>query len=210
MDHEKYAYEEHWKRKKRFGRQQALIGAGILLAVIVLWNTLPNIIPSSNVIPTPTTSYIEYGSRRIPSVIPQQVDFPAPALTLQTPEGDSISLADHRDKIILLNLWATWCPGCEAEMPELEVFYQAHRDQSLLIIAANAEDSAEQVIAYREEMGLSFPLWLDAEKEIYRAFNNNHLPSSYIIDRTGTVRLAWYGPISLEMLETHVGPLLEE
>lgn len=95
-------------------------------------------------------------------------------------------------------------------MPELEVFYQAHRDQSLLIIAANAEDSAEQVIAYREEMGLSFPLWLDAEKEIYRAFNNNHLPSSYIIDRTGTVRLAWYGPISLEMLETHVGPLLEE
>jgi peroxiredoxin len=95
-------------------------------------------------------------------------------------------------------------------MPEFEAYYQAYRRDGFIVIGVNAEESAEQVAAFREKMGLNFPLWLGPQREIYRAFKSNHLPSSYIIDREGTVRLAWFGPISRDVLEVYVTPLLRE
>ena len=208
-ENENYTYDEHWKKKPLIWRY-LLFSALAVLIFIALITLLPKAFSPNSGEPIPTVSYIQYGSRRIVSVIPEQVSYPAPSLTLTNLEGQSVSLEDHAGKVVLVNIWTTWCPGCEAEMPEFEAYYQAYRRDGFIVIGVNAEESAEQVAAFREKMELNFPLWLGPQREIYRAFKSNHLPSSYVIDREGTVRLAWFGPISRDVLEVYVTPLLRE
>jgi len=210
VENSEYQYGDQWKRKPRFGWKQVLIGIGILLVIDTVSNVVKQYQLANPDAPTPTVAYIEYGSRRIVSVIPQEVNYPAPELALTTLEGDPISLTDYRDKIILVNTWATWCPGCEAEMPELQAYAEDHANEGFQILAINAEENTEEINPFIEKMGLSFPILLDAKKEVYRVFKSNHIPSSYVIDRSGTVRLAWHGPVSLEVMEYYVTPLLRE
>ncbi len=144
------------------------------------------------------------------SVVPVAVDYLAPELILADLGGAPVSLADYQGQVVLVNNWATWCPPCRAEMPELEAYYLAHKAEAFTLIGVSAGDTAAQVESFVQQYGVSFPMWLDLEGEALRAFQNNSLPSSYVIDRTGTVRLAWTGAISLEMLEAYVTPLLKE
>jgi len=144
------------------------------------------------------------------SVVPMAVDYLAPELILTDLSGAPVSLADYQGQVVLVNNWATWCPPCRAEMPELDAYYQAHKAEAFTLISVSAGDTAAQVESFVQQYGVSFPMWLDLEGEALRAFQNNSLPSSYVIDRTGTVRLAWTGAISLEMLEAYVTPLLKE
>lgn len=144
------------------------------------------------------------------SVVPSPVNYAAPELTLTSLEGQTVSLADYRGQVVLVNNWATWCPPCRAEMPELEAFFQAHQADGFTLIGISAGDTKEQVTAFVADYGVTFPMWLDPTERAMSAFRTEYLPSSFVIDRDGTVRLAWTGAISLEMLEAHVTPLLYE
>lgn len=143
------------------------------------------------------------------SSIPVAVNFPAPELTLTDLGGNTRSLANHLGQIVLVNNWATWCPPCKAEMPALQAYYQAHAAEGFVIIGIEAGEAADEVTAFVKQYGLTFPIWLDPFGMAIEAFKNNNLPSSYVIDRSGTLRLAWAGAISREMLEKYVTPLLE-
>jgi thiol-disulfide isomerase/thioredoxin len=120
------------------------------------------------------------------------------------------SLADYRDDVILVNHWATWCPPCKAEMPTLEAYYEEHASEGFSIIAIEAGDSRDIVSQFAEQYNLQFPVWLDPDSASLRAFGNSTLPNSYVIDRMGTVRLAWTGEVNREVLEKYVTPLLVE
>jgi len=144
------------------------------------------------------------------SAIPAEVNFPAPDLALTDLQGNISSLADHLGEVVLINNWATWCPPCKAEMPTLQAYFRDHAAQGFLIIGIEASDPASQVTAFVEQYGITFPVWLDPLGKAVEAFNNYNLPSSYVIDRSGAVRLAWVGEISREMLEKYVTPLVEE
>jgi peroxiredoxin len=95
-------------------------------------------------------------------------------------------------------------------MPALEAYYQAHENQAFSLIGISSGDTARQVQAFVQQVEVSFPLWLDHEGMALRAFKNNALPSSYVIDKEGIVRLAWNGAVGLDMLEKHVTPLINE
>jgi peroxiredoxin len=144
------------------------------------------------------------------SVVPVKVNFAAPELSLQNIKGETESLADYRDNIVLVNNWATWCPPCKAEMPTLAAYYNEHTSEGFMIIAIEAGDSVQGVSQFAESYGLNFPVWLDPNGASLRAFGNGSLPNSYIIDRTGTVRYAWTGEISRAMLDKYITPLLGE
>jgi peroxiredoxin len=144
------------------------------------------------------------------STIPVQVNYPAPQITLNDLSSQNVSLKDYHNNIVLVNNWATWCPLCKAEMPTLQKYYQAHAKQGFVIVAIESGESMEEVADFVIQYSLTFPVWIDINGVALDAFNNWDLPSSYVIDRTGTVRLTWTGKISLEMLDKYVTPLLEE
>ena len=144
------------------------------------------------------------------SVVPVPVDFAAPQLSLQNINGQTESLTDYREYVVLVNNWATWCPPCKAEMPTLAAYYTEHRSEGFTIIAIEAGDGVEGVAQFVQKYGLEFPVWLDPAGASLRAFGNRTLPNSYVIDRSGTVRYAWTGEIDQALLEKYITPLLTE
>ena len=144
------------------------------------------------------------------SVTPMEVNYPAPELSLQNVNGEAESLIGYRDKVVLVNNWATWCPPCKAEIPTLEAYYKAHTTDGFVIIGVEAGEPQNDVLKFVQDNGMTYPVWIDLNGAALDAFNNENLPSSYVIDRTGTVRLAWVGEISSEMLEKYITPLLME
>ena len=143
-------------------------------------------------------------------VVPEPVEFPAPQLTLIDIENNPVSLSDHLGTVVLINAWATWCPPCKAEMPDLQEYYDLHADDGFVIIGVNIGESVDRVLEFSEAFDISFPLWLDQNEETLRAMNTTAMPSSYVIDRSGTVRLAWSGLTCLSALESTVTPIIEE
>ncbi len=75
-------------------------------------------------------------------------------------------LSDYAGKVVLLNAWATWCPPCKAEMPDLNAYYHAHQDEGFVILAINAGDSASVAAAFADQIGLSFPVLLDPNTDL--------------------------------------------
>lgn len=144
------------------------------------------------------------------SAIPISVEFPAPELALHDLQGKPVSLADYRGQVVLVNNWAIWCPPCKAEMPTLQAYFEDYRQQGFTIVAIESGDPARQVAEFVESYNLTFDIWLDPTQQALLVFRNPGLPSSYVVDRDGKVRLAWTGAISRKMLEQYVTPLLEE
>lgn len=141
---------------------------------------------------------------------PARIDKPAPALTLEALDGSQVSLQDFEGKVVLVNNWATWCPPCRAEMPELNSYYQEHVDQGFLVVAIEAGSPQENVQSFVDSTGINFPVLLDPKTESLKGFQNASLPNSFVIDREGQLRLTWTGAINEATLEEHVNPLLEE
>jgi len=141
---------------------------------------------------------------------PGRVNYPVPDLELTDLDGEPVSLADLRGRVVLVNNWATWCPPCRAEMPELEAYYRKHKDDAFVLVGVNSGDQREDVVDFIRDYGLSFPVWLDPTGMALHVFKNNALPSSYVIDKSGTVRMVWMGAVSLEALEAYVTPMLSD
>ncbi len=179
----------------------ALIGFGLVLLGVMAFILLPK---SDTGSPWPDQE------ASTPSAIPVVVDYPAPELNLTDLQGNPVSLADQLSQWVLINNWATWCPPCKAEMPTLQAYYDDHRDQNFALIAIKSGEPVEQVAEYVEQNNLRFTVWPDPEQKVYDAFRNISLPTSWVIDPQGQVRLTWTGAISREILEKYVTPLLEE
>jgi peroxiredoxin len=146
-----------------------------------------------------------------PRTIPVAVNYEAPSLTLSSLDGNEYSLEDYRGQVVLVNLWATWCPPCKAEMPTLDAFYQEHSDEGFMLIAINDGDKEEDINTFVENYGLSFQVWVDTEhKASIHAFKTQSLPSSFVIDREGVIRLRWVGEIEKDTMEEYVTPLLKQ
>ncbi|HET6597699.1 MAG TPA: TlpA disulfide reductase family protein [Anaerolineales bacterium] len=145
------------------------------------------------------------------STVPAKVSYAAPELTLTDTQGISRSLVDYRGQVVLVNLWATWCEPCKREMPALQSFYNRHRDDGFVVIGINDGDIQAEVLQFLREYRLTFPIWLDPTYiATEQAFKTLGLPSSFVIDREGTIRLQWVGGISRKMLDQHVTPLIME
>ncbi len=161
---------------------------------------------------------IESGSDKIQTrpevsrncVQPAPVSFEAPQLELQTLHQEPIDLAAFRGKTVLLNAWATWCPPCLAELPDLEAYYQEHRDEDFVLIGVNIGESQGIVSKFISQNPINFPIWLDPDEQTLRALNTISLPYSIVIDRDGAVQLAWSGATCLESLEGSVTPILRQ
>lgn len=145
------------------------------------------------------------------SAVPAKVSYAAPQLELTDTAGNPTSLDDYGGQVVLVNLWATWCPPCKAEMPAFESFYQKYKDEGFVIVAINDGDPTPDVLQFVEDYGLTFPVWLDPKYiATEQAFKTLNLPSSFVIDREGTIVLSWVGGTNLKTLEKYVTPVIKE
>ena len=144
------------------------------------------------------------------SAVPAKVNFPAPELNLQDLSGEQVALSDYRGSVVLVNLWATWCPPCREEMPTLQTFYEKYKEDGFVLIAIDQEETSDVVQPFVEEFGLTFPIWLDLDYLAQQQFHTANLPSSYVVDREGVVRLMWIGGISKKNLEKFVPDIIRE
>ena len=141
---------------------------------------------------------------------PIEVDQPAPELTLFDLDGQEVSLSDFQGEVVLLNNWATWCPPCRKEMPEIQAYYQKYKDQGFQVVAVEAGEPEEVVRDFVEGNNLDFVILLDPEKKSLITFQHSTLPNSFVIDRKGHLRLAWLGAINGATLERYLTPLIKE
>jgi peroxiredoxin len=132
----------------------------------------------------------------------------APDFTLQTPAGEEVRLSDYRGQVVLLNTWATWCPPCRAEMPDLEAYYQQHQVDGFVVLAVNSQENPDTVAAFLGEHDFTFPVLLDPEGEVMKEYGVLGLPTSFFIDRDGIMRGVWSGQLTPERLKELVNPLL--
>lgn len=139
---------------------------------------------------------------------PAAVKYTAPQIRLKDLGTNDVSLQDYIGDVILLNTWATWCPPCRAEMPDLQSFFEKYQERDFTLVGVNIGETPAQVMDFALDQQLTFPLWLDPQEVSLQALNTISLPYSVVIDRVGVVRFAWSGATCLSALEKVVAPLI--
>jgi peroxiredoxin len=109
----------------------------------------------------------------------QEADF-----TLTDLQGKNWTLKDLRGKVVLVNFWATWCPPCRKEMPDLDALYQKFQGQGLVVLAISDED-AGKVRPFVAERNISYPILLDPGRKVNGLFSVEGMPKSFVYDRDG-------------------------
>jgi peroxiredoxin len=142
-----------------------------------------------------------------------QAGFLAPDFSLKTLGGENVKLSDLRGKVVLVNVWASWCPPCRAEMPALERVYQAYKDQGFVVLAVDStvQDTVANATAFVSENKLSFPILLDESGSVTRQYRVQSLPSSFFVGADGIIReVVIGGPMAEALLISRVEKLLKE
>lgn len=138
--------------------------------------------------------------------------FPAPDFTLDLLGGGQVTLSELRGKVVMINLWASWCGPCRIEMPAIEKVYRAYEDQGFLVLGVNStfQDSESDAAAFVRELGLTFPILLDRAGAVSRRYQLRALPSTYFVDRKGIIRSAVFGTMNDAFIESKVAELIGE
>lgn len=165
-------------------------GVIVILVLLVGWSTFTIPVTEKG------AEVVHNGANSFGTTVGEQ----APPFTLQTLEGTEISLADFEGQPVMINFWATWCPPCRAEMPEMERFYVNHDIEILAVNLTSTESSQNDVQEFVENMDLSFPILLDETRDIASFYNIQPLPTSLFIDGEGVIRHVNVGPMNEEMM----------
>ncbi len=114
--------------------------------------------------------------------------------TLPTPAGATFKLSDHRGKVILINFWATWCPPCLQEMPAMERLYRQHKDTGFEMVAVSVDADTAKVKPFLAAHKFTFRVVMDPPMTLANTYGVRALPSSFIVDRKGTLAALAIGP----------------
>lgn len=129
---------------------------------------------------------------------------------LENLNGGALKLSDLRGKYVMVNLWATWCPPCRAELPDLVKFYDAHKTQGLEFVAINTQDQRAAAETYVREHNMNFAVPFDPQGQVLYAWTDGALPDTFLLDPEGRIVFQWTGQIPPEVLEQRIAPLLNQ
>jgi cytochrome c biogenesis protein CcmG, thiol:disulfide interchange protein DsbE len=112
----------------------------------------------------------------------------APELSGASLDGQAISLATLRGKVVLIDFWASWCAPCKEEMPFIERLYRRLRSQGLIVVGVSVDAERENARDFIAQLKVSFPIVHDAKHAIADRFKPPRMPTSYVLDREGKIR----------------------
>lgn len=153
---------------------------------------------------------LSVGFGRDPSVVESKLlGDSAPDLAGETLNGQPFDLAEHRDKVVVVNFWASWCPPCREEIPVLQAAQQRLGDQGLQVVGVNSQDTDADARAFLDEVGgTPFPNVVDHDGNHAVDWGVFGLPETYVVDRDGVVRAKLTGALTAEWVQQEVVPLL--
>jgi peroxiredoxin len=124
----------------------------------------------------------------------------APDFTLLSVDGKAVRLSDFRGKSVVLNFWATWCPPCRKEFPELVALYNANKDRGLVVLGINLQEPPDQVRKFAQEYGATFPIVIDIDADVAGQYRLLGLPMTWFIDPQGILRAQQVGVLTKGIL----------
>jgi peroxiredoxin len=132
----------------------------------------------------------------------------APAYPLAGTSGGTVTLANYRGRVVVMNLWASWCPPCRAEMPDLERLYRLDANRGLVILGVNEGESKDRAATFARSLGITFPIALDEQQQYGRVYAALGLPTTVVVGRDGKIVRGFDGQLTYGQMTDAVGPLL--
>lgn len=174
-------------------RRRRLVGTAVLAALAAL-----------------AAVVFSVGFGRDPSVVRAMlIDKPAPPLSGITLDGAPLNLRDYRGKVVLVNIWASWCIACRAEHPVLAAAQRGLAGRGLQIIGVDMSDKLADAKSFLTEMGgEAYPSVRDPNAQIAVSWGTFGVPETYVVDRTGIIREKTVGAVTPDWIGAHVLPLL--
>ena len=179
-----------WASDAIFGatRRQSLVRAGFAIVLLgaIVW-LLPVRRPGEEGGHHEAAAHLDLFEKA--GVVELKEGQPAPGFTLATLDGGKASPADHRDKLVILNFWATWCQPCTLEMPSLEALWSRYRDRGLVVIGVSVDRGAPRALLepYVRSLKLSFPILLDPDSKTSDRWRVAAIPVTFIVRPGGDV-----------------------
>ena len=158
-------------------------------------------------------SAAEPGDTTSGSIPAPRQGFLAPDFRLPNDKGDLVSLADFRGQPVLVNIWASWCPPCRAEMPAMQRVYEDYRDQGFTILAINTlyQDDQANANEFISELGLTFTILWDSDGVFSNQYQLRAMPTSFFIGADGNIKeVVVGGPLSEALMRVRVEELIQE
>ncbi|MFD1360776.1 peroxiredoxin family protein [Lentibacillus salinarum] len=124
----------------------------------------------------------------------------APDFQLETMEGEQMKLSDLRGQRVMVNFWATWCPPCRAEIPDLQKFYENKDIEILAVNLTDTESNRSDVQEFVADFGMTFPVLLDENTEVANQYQIQPIPSSFMIDSDGRIQFKALGAMNYELM----------
>lgn len=215
MKNYRIIYKGVCEMKKRM--KQIVTGVAIGLVLVMIMITVVTNLPQSE--PKPTGKFAEYENVNIDQLPENRVDTSldldaglevgqkAPNFTLTSLDGEKFSLADYKgEKMVMLNFWASWCPPCRVEMPEMEKYYEQYQEQdNIEILAVNMttieRGSQDKVPQFVEELGLTFPVLMDQDGNVKDLYDVMVYPTTYIVNEEGIITDKVVIPLDVEVIK---------
>ncbi|MCF6092528.1 TlpA family protein disulfide reductase [Microaerobacter geothermalis] len=139
-----------------------------------------------------------------------EMGFKAPDIQLPALTGSGIVLSQV-DQPSFINFWASWCPPCQAEMPDLQRSYEAYGDKITFVsVNITAEDRESDVRKFVKDYGITFPVYLDRDGSVSDAYRIVSIPTSFILDENGMIVKKMVGPVTEKFLSEAFDQLLEK
>ncbi|HEY9085962.1 MAG TPA: TlpA disulfide reductase family protein [Candidatus Tyrphobacter sp.] len=132
----------------------------------------------------------------------------AAVVALRDDRGAPVALDRYRGKVVLMNLWASWCPPCRAELPDLQRLWAEDAGRGLVVVGVDQGESAQRARSFASSLGVRFPIWIDADQAYGRAYAALGLPTTVIVDRRGIVANGFDGALTYVQMRAAVAPLL--
>jgi len=122
-------------------------------------------------------------------------------------EGNEVSLSDFKGKKVFLNFWATWCPPCKAEMPEIEKVYQETKDSDLVILAVEIGEPLDTVKTFLNDKDYNFKVLLDLDQSVATTYGISSIPTSFFIDEEGNIISKRVGGMNYDEMKEYIATL---
>jgi len=182
---------------------------GLALAVLLFGNQLiPGLTQSEAFVQEPASSSSGLNREDVPLPdrgAPLNVGDIAHDFGLPDLDGQQVALADFKGKPVIINFWATWCPPCRIEMPELQRAFEEYQEDDLVILAVNESERPDQVQSFfYDEMGYTYTPLLDEEAEVGEMYGAVGLPTTFFVNSAGEVTAIHRGVLTQSQIESYL------